>query len=519
MASKSLVTIYTQVYNTKQFLPKCIDSVLNQTYPHFEYVLIDNGSTDGCKELLEAYAIRDQRIRLVRFEENRRAPIWVQIAKETATTPYVVNLDSDDWLEETFLEKLLDLAKYEQVDIVCTGTAFHVEGQAEAVAGVRNLPQRITVKKFQFSSFFPYYHVFFRAMWAKLLRSDLLRQADYSRVNRENLVNGSDTLNCFAWLRQANRICVDNSVLHHYLMRKKSVYSTYHPKRFTSNVVLYQDAVDFLSQFGHIVPENRKFLACVYANSVLDTLEVLSASTLSASDKLREYCAIAAHPVTRENFRQTDESIECCRNKLLQGILNTSAQPAQLDLPLATQVLLPKCGAAVTEENLLLFQTNPDLKATLVRDDVDELAGKILDLIEAKRFIKQYDLGNLMRTLAAENLLLCNVDDVQFMRKYRSIYWAIWQGNTLDALDEMTGLLLEGRVNGAEETFLQLYVSAAAMTEQASAFIFGKIKLASFYLRHQKAEECRTVLDELEEMGIQDNETMSLRKKMKELES
>ena len=76
-ANKFAVTIYTLVYNTKPFLTRCVESVLNQTFTEFEYILIDNGSTDGCKELLEEYAAHDGRIRLIRFEENRNLPLWL----------------------------------------------------------------------------------------------------------------------------------------------------------------------------------------------------------------------------------------------------------------------------------------------------------------------------------------------------------------------------------------------------------------------------------------------------------
>ena len=69
MRNQALVSIYTQVYNTKSYLEKCILSVLNQTFPNFEYILIDNGCTDGCKEILEHYAAQDNRIRLIRYEK------------------------------------------------------------------------------------------------------------------------------------------------------------------------------------------------------------------------------------------------------------------------------------------------------------------------------------------------------------------------------------------------------------------------------------------------------------------
>ena len=134
-ANKFAVTIYTLVYNTKPFLTRCVESVLNQTFTEFEYILIDNGSTDGCKELLEEYAAHDGRIRLIRFEENRNLPLWLPDRMKIEVGNYVATLDSDDWWEPDYLERLVTLAEEGGLDIVCTGTAFHLEGNESVISG------------------------------------------------------------------------------------------------------------------------------------------------------------------------------------------------------------------------------------------------------------------------------------------------------------------------------------------------------------------------------------------------
>ena len=63
--SHPLVSVVTPFHNTAQYLPQCIESVLTQTYPCFEYILVDNCSTDGSREIAESYAGRDRRIRLI----------------------------------------------------------------------------------------------------------------------------------------------------------------------------------------------------------------------------------------------------------------------------------------------------------------------------------------------------------------------------------------------------------------------------------------------------------------------
>lgn len=499
------VSICTQVYNTGPFLAKCVESVLNQTFTDFEYILIDNGSTDGCKELLEQYAAQDSRIHLLRFEKNRIDAPWIQTVRETCKGKYIAELDSDDWLEPTFLERMVSLAEQNYLDIVCTGTSFHMEGRENVSSGSRSTPQQLMMERAQYAAYFPYYHAFFRTVWGKLVRREAFIEADLSIIDREGITNGGDTLSAFAWLRQSKRICIDNSILHHYLVRNKSFSHIYLPNRFKSNTVLHQDAIDFLSQYGPVSRQNLHFLHIVYANAVSDTLEVLWHSNLSPDEKLAEYCTIAAHPTTRVTFQDTDPAIDRSRNMLFQQLLATAgkARNAPGSLSTTLQPVLPHCGRAVTIENAPLFAREPELMAALQQDDPDALAEHLLHLIAAKRYRKQYDLGKTLQLLALDKLLLSVISDVDFLRKYHEIYWMIWQDQTLEALDVMTGLLLENRVQSAEEEFLQLYLSIAALLEQVPAFLFGKTLLAQVYLRQHRAEDCEALLSELEAMGVE----------------
>lgn len=512
-----LVSVYTQVYNTKPFLARCVESVLSQTFSKFEYILIDNGSTDGCKEMLEEYADQDSRIRLIRFERNRSEPLWLQEIFRSGTRAYMTTLDSDDWWEPDYLERLIGLAEKSQTDIVCTGTAFHIEGQEDAVSGVRSFPQRIGIKSAEYAKYFPYYHVFFRTHWGKLVRREILLLADTSIIDREGITNGNDTLIAFAWLRQAKRICIDSSVLHHYLVRNKSVSHVYLPNRFKSNTVLHQDAVDFLSQYGPISRENRHFLHIVYANAVSDTLEVLWSSTLSPAEKLAEYCTIALHPTTVAAYQDQDSAIERSRNILRQQLLAVAAgaETAPETLPQAVQTLCPLCGAALTGAALPLFQRERGLLAALGRDDWDALVEGLMGLIVGKRYTKQFDLGAVLRSLVPPENPLHSLTDVRFLQQYPEIGMLLLCENYPAALGEMTELLLEGRK--LPESFLRLYPALASRQGEEGAFLFGMVRLARELLRQGRTEEAASIVKELEDMGIEENpELAELRRRLKE---
>src|SRR6516165_5401066 len=69
LATRPLVSVVTPFYNTAPYLAQCIESVLAQTHVEFEYILLDNCSTDGSGEIAEDYAHRDPRIRLIRCSQ------------------------------------------------------------------------------------------------------------------------------------------------------------------------------------------------------------------------------------------------------------------------------------------------------------------------------------------------------------------------------------------------------------------------------------------------------------------
>jgi glycosyltransferase involved in cell wall biosynthesis len=69
LTPRALVSVVTPFYNTAPYLTECVESVLQQKYPEFEYILVDNCSTDGSSEIAESYARRDQRIRLIRYSQ------------------------------------------------------------------------------------------------------------------------------------------------------------------------------------------------------------------------------------------------------------------------------------------------------------------------------------------------------------------------------------------------------------------------------------------------------------------
>ena len=139
--SAPLVSVVTPVYNTAKYVAQCVESVLGQTYADFEYVVVDNCSTDGTTEILREYAERDGRIRLFTPEEFVGAdPNANRAAREiSAESRYVKFVHGDDWLFPECLERMVAVA--EQHPSVGVVGAYRLEGDRVTLDG---LPPSLT---------------------------------------------------------------------------------------------------------------------------------------------------------------------------------------------------------------------------------------------------------------------------------------------------------------------------------------------------------------------------------------
>jgi glycosyltransferase involved in cell wall biosynthesis len=110
---KPLVSILTPVYNGEKYLRECIESVISQTYDNFEYIIVDNCSTDSSPDIISEYAMKDPRIKSMRETEfigaianHNRALAYI-----SENSKYVKIIQADDWMFPECIHKMVDVGE------------------------------------------------------------------------------------------------------------------------------------------------------------------------------------------------------------------------------------------------------------------------------------------------------------------------------------------------------------------------------------------------------------------------
>ena len=118
-----IISIIVPVYNVEKYLKRCIESILNQTFKNFELLLLDDGSTDSSGSICDKYAKKDNRI-IVKHKKNQGVSATRNLGIDIAKGEYITFVDSDDWIENDYLEKMYLKINEMNVPLLITG---HIE--------------------------------------------------------------------------------------------------------------------------------------------------------------------------------------------------------------------------------------------------------------------------------------------------------------------------------------------------------------------------------------------------------
>lgn len=258
------VSIIVPVYNVEKYLPKCLDSLVNQTFKDIEILCVNDGSPDNSLEILNSYAEKDSRVKVI-SKENGGLFSARHEGMKYINGKYVIFVDSDDWVSENLVEKCISAAGSDNSDIVVFG-AF----------SVREKNGKISCKRggYDFSKFrslandglnikdifkFP------PTAWSKMYRSDFLKE---NNIKFQEIKNGEDQLFFIHSMLLAKKITAVDENLYYYIKSRAGAITAVSKKISLSPVMNFY-AIENLLKTIDIDEDCKKFILDKYFNKTL----------------------------------------------------------------------------------------------------------------------------------------------------------------------------------------------------------------------------------------------------------
>ncbi len=176
------VSVIIPVYNVEAYLPRCIDSVLAQTYEDLQILLVDDGSPDNSGRICDEYARRDPRIQVI-HKPNGGVSNARNVALEQVSGEYVTFCDSDDFYEPGWIQAFVEAMEREEADMVSGNYQFYHEDPAlnsvsDFETGVYELPDSRDRIAYCFRKLFRTRHSW--TIWSRLFRTEIIRNHQLS---------------------------------------------------------------------------------------------------------------------------------------------------------------------------------------------------------------------------------------------------------------------------------------------------------------------------------------------------
>jgi len=235
------ITIIIPVYNTEIYLCRCLDSILAQTFTDFECILIDDFSKDNSFEICENYARKDDRIIVLKNNENIGTSLTRQKGLDYANGEYVQFVDSDDYIETDMLEKMYEKALAENLDIVfCDLIVQQESGNIYINAGINSKSKLEIIKNVG---------VTINAITSSL-NNKIIRKRIFDKVIFSNTSYAEDKYISLQTTYYAEKIGYINSAFYNYVQNADSSSNNakYDLKRKIEHFDNYKLIIKFLTE-------------------------------------------------------------------------------------------------------------------------------------------------------------------------------------------------------------------------------------------------------------------------------
>ena len=212
------VSIVVPIYNTTLFLEQCVRSLMTQTHDNIEYLFADDASSDGSVELLrkliDEYPSRKEQCKIFENDTNRGVAYCRRLCMKNATGEYLIHVDSDDYVDSRFIEKMLEKALVTNSDIVICNFSNVYTDKIKPRPHLSEMGRSELIKRMLIGTMH-------NGLWNKLVKRSLISQNNLYPDDSYRLLE--DKAISFRMVYFANKVAFIDEPLYYYRKRENSL--------------------------------------------------------------------------------------------------------------------------------------------------------------------------------------------------------------------------------------------------------------------------------------------------------
>lgn len=258
MKSDYLISVIVLVYNQENYVRKCIESIINQTYRNLQIILVDDKSTDQSGIICDEYALKDNRIQVIHHEHNTGLVGSIKTGLLAAKGDYICEVDGDDWLEDIMYEQLLREIVATDSDFGVTGYVYEgwpeygrlVVADAKGVFELSDENRYSMIRKYFYRNVIDHCVVKrnMTALWNKMYKAELLFDA-YMQLP-DCFVEHADTIPLLIIYLKSRRFVMTGGANYHYVKREDSMIQNTDFKRFADRHMGHNELKQILKKYN-----------------------------------------------------------------------------------------------------------------------------------------------------------------------------------------------------------------------------------------------------------------------------
>ncbi len=259
----ALISVIVPVYQVEAFLPRCVESILQQSFSDFDLILVDDGSPDRCGDLCDEYAARDRRVHVIHQENGGLSAArntGIDWAFESSDSQWLTFVDSDDWLHPQTLEVLLKAAEEQNAKVSICGYQ-ETTGKNPSASGEMLCTAVWTPRDFYMQQIKN-----FTVAWGKLYRKECFQNIRYpvGKIHEDEFIT-------YQILFAQEKLAVVAAPLYAYFVNPTGITrKPWNPKRLHAWEA-YEQQLPFFEALGDAELRRRNFRE--YIDNAFTTLQ------------------------------------------------------------------------------------------------------------------------------------------------------------------------------------------------------------------------------------------------------